>query len=406
MKYFNGRWRWCAALAALLAGCNMSVAGAQTAELQIAPEDRSWVTLGDGAAQIYNARQVAAHYLSYAILAGRAYDTLDARDPKNPKLTNSTIDEKYWPKTFARIGDRAFVLRGQRWTLLGGQEGRTCASGNPDCRNLFDGLGVHFWKRHAHVRGGRCSEVVIAFRGTTGLFDGSMASNLNPLAPVLILFRIMQPNADYYFQVRTNIDNWVKTLEEVSCVGARTKFVAVGHSLGGGLAQHAAYQNPRISKVYTFNTSPVTAWSSVDQRRRDVNVKGLEVDHVVEQGEGLAAVRLVPGLIWGRRTCDPQERTIHFDASSGGPGSEHKIWPLAQRLYTWSGTQTVRKRTQRAAELPSAKLDDKIANRCITEPREEFLARVAAEREASPISPSVRVRPTPAALRVQRSAER
>lgn len=371
---------------------------AQTVDTHIPAELRSWVTLGDGEARIFNARDVAAHYLSYAVLAGRAYDTLDVRDPRNPKLGNSTQDERHWPKAFARIGDRAFMLRGQRWTFAGGREGRQCPEDQPDCRNLYDGLGVHFWKRHTKARG-RCSEVVIAFRGTTGLFDGSMASNLNPIAPVMILFRIMRPDADHYYQVRANIDNWIETLQKTPCVGARTRFVAVGHSLGGGLAQHAAYQNARISKVYTFNTSPVTAWRAANARLREVNVRGLEIDHVVEQGEALTALRVVPGLIWGRRICDPQERTVHFDGAGGHPGTQHAIWPLAQRLYVWSGSQHLNKRGGRVATLPAATLDDKIANRCITEPREEFLARVAAERGETAPPAAITVRPTPAALR-------
>ncbi len=45
--------------------------------------------------------------------------------------------------------------------------------------------------------------------------------------------------------------------------------VSVGHSLGGGLAQHFAYalrldpRVPRVSQVYAFDPSPVTGWSSV-----------------------------------------------------------------------------------------------------------------------------------------------
>lgn len=39
------------------------------------------------------------------------------------------------------------------------------------------------------------------------------------------------------------------------------KIYAVGHSLGGGLAQQAGYQFRDIRKVFTFNTSPVTNWT-------------------------------------------------------------------------------------------------------------------------------------------------
>jgi pimeloyl-ACP methyl ester carboxylesterase len=384
-----------AALAAALALMCFAQASAQSLDTRIAPEDRTWVTLGSGEAKTFSAAEVASRYLGYAILAGRSYDRLRMDNPARPTVhENSAENESYWPKTFRKIGHRAFVLGGQRWTLAGGREGRQpCPQGDPDCRPV-EGLGVHFWKRR-NVRGGRCSEVVIAFRGTEGLFSGSMRSNLNPVAPVFIFFRIFGPGADHYYQVRTNIDNWVKELEKVPCVGAKTRFVTVGHSLGGGLATHAAYQNSRISKVYTFNTSPVTAWSSVNSQLRDTNVKGLEIDHVVEQGEMVAAVRFAPAMWWRPRACDPQERTIYFNASQSDPVSQHKIWPLAQRLYTWSDPRKVRKR--KAVPLPEATLNDKITHRCITEPREEFLARVEAEGNArTALMPSaITVRPTP-----------
>ena len=43
----------------------------------------------------------------------------------------------------------------------------------------------------------------------------------------------------------------------------KVKIHAVGHSLGGGLAQQTGYQFDEVEQVYTFNTSPVTNCTSL-----------------------------------------------------------------------------------------------------------------------------------------------
>ena len=71
---------------------------------------------------------------------------------------------------------------------------------------------------------------------------------------------------------------------------------AVGHSLGGGLAQQSGYRFRRISKVFAFNSTPVTNWTWL-------RVKGkIEQDHPViyrftHGGEVLEPIRFVTTLL-------------------------------------------------------------------------------------------------------------
>lgn len=359
-------------------------AAAQTA--QIPTENRAWVTLGAGQAAAYDGSRLASRYLGYAVLSGRSYDTAVTGPGGRLQLHSSVQpqDEALLPKAL-RSSTRVAV-GGQIWNLTHAKEGRQCPADNPNC-GAWGGLGVQFWKRRASRARGYCSEVVIAFRGTHGV-AGSAFSNLNPIS---VFVKVLVPGvgADHYEQVRVNIDNWVKEVRDLGCRNAR--FVAVGHSLGGGLARHAAYQNSYISKVVTFNTSPVSAWSSVDRERRERNVRGLEIENVVESGEILGALR-APAIAYGGSTsCDPQERTIAFNALHNNPFGQHRIWPLAQKLHDWGA-----RRGGRIADaaLPQLSAAQKAQLNCLTEPREQYLARTDPQRRAVPISgPTVTVRP-------------
>ncbi len=377
-------------------------ASAQSVRDQIPPDNRVWVTLGARESAVHDSTRIASHYLGYAILAGRAYDVLVATDPNRPYLHNPEADaQKTWPaelQTPPKKDVVAIGLNGRTWRLVGGQEGRPCLNGTAESRQciraFLGGLGVHFWRRHSNRTAGRCSEVVIAFRGTDFSVPGSLLSNV---IPVFVFVRRFT-GAGHYEQVKLNIDYWVDELKKMRCVDAKTRFVAVGHSLGGGLAKHAAFQNSRIGKVYTFNTSPVTAWSSIDRERQERNVKGLEIENVEERGDFLGALR-GPANLWSPpRPCDPQERTITFNTLGTNPGNQHKIWPLAQKMYELHSLKKGLKRRQLA--LPVATPEERTTYNCIAESRDQYLART--ERPGVPAPPPrgvVTVRPIPVELR-------
>jgi pimeloyl-ACP methyl ester carboxylesterase len=370
--------------AAVLVGSGASA----IAQENIPVADRISVQLGAAQEKLYDASRVARHYLGYAVLAARAYDRYGVNGKK--ELTPNLEDEAKVPSAFRQIKPVSSISVGRQiWTLAGGREG--CAT-TDNCWSQ-SGLGVHFWRRGGGRAGGRCTEVVIAFRGTHGTL-GSVFSNVAPLS---VFVRILMPGADHYEQVRLNVDNWVKELRNYGCQNAR--IVAVGHSLGGGLAKHAAYQNSRISRVYTFNTSPVTAWGFIDEERRARNVKGLEIENIVERGEILGWARGPATLRYPARSCDPQERTITMDAdTTSWAWGQHGIWPMAAKLQEWESRKRGTRRSE--AGLPRLTAQEKAKLNCITESRERYMARNdpdwIAERRAGP---TVTVRVTPPALR-------
>ena len=125
------------------------------------------------------------------------------------------------------------------------------------------------------------------------------------------------PVYDQYDQLRDHIGNFVAHIERDKCYrpGA-TQIAAVGHSLGGGLAQLAAYSDPKIRRVYAFDPSMVTGYYSVDPRNRDENVKGLRMERVYEHGEILAYANISCGNLFlflpairGLSACDLMSST-------------------------------------------------------------------------------------------------
>ena len=115
-----------------------------------------------------------------------------------------------------------------------------CKPGRTPCTEPLPGLGVQIWVR----RGEACTEAVLAFRGTDRKSSDDWISNLRWLLRLL-------PVYDQYAQVQDYTGDLVNAIEKEPCfVEGTTRIVAVGHSLGGGLAQQAAYMDRKIRHVY------------------------------------------------------------------------------------------------------------------------------------------------------------
>jgi len=184
------------------------------------------------------------------------------------------------------------ALRGvDRWTIG--------TSGGPT---------FHVWARKGFPARAACSEVSIAFRGTTPSLT-NWISNFNPV--------IGSYTDDEYRQLRRNIDAIIRRIAGLDCYkkAGRPQIVSVGHSLGGGLAQLAALaanpKGPRITKVFAFDPSPVTGYQLVDKRVLAQNTAGLEIDRIYQSGEVLQQLRrLAPQYPSSDSRC---VRTVQFD---------------------------------------------------------------------------------------------
>jgi hypothetical protein len=181
------------------------------------------------------------------------------------------------------------------------------------------GLEYGVWEDKSSQTGKR---VAIAFRGTDFKEYGDWYSNarwitrLNPLT------------WDQYQQTRDLVAVLVPKLQAE--YGAGVEIMAVGHSLGGGLAQHAAYSSSDINTVYAFASSPVTGSSSLDRR---VSKKGVMTFRVYESGEILSALRWVSRRFVPLRTKDPDVKEARFnfrrslkrEYRGNNPISQHSI---------------------------------------------------------------------------------
>ena len=91
----------------------------------------------------------------------------------------------------------------------------------------------------------------IAFKGTspTSLIDWQ--ANLH--------WFMKRIGTDQYEYVEKNLDELIA--KDIGEIPEKYKIYTTGHSLGGGLAQHALYKSKKITEAFVFNSSGVTGWS-------------------------------------------------------------------------------------------------------------------------------------------------
>lgn len=289
------------------------------------------------------AQPYAPIYAPYAVIASKAYEKLEGTPPRP---NNST--------QWGAEAPLANALLARDWRYVEGATGPlVCPQTNPYCNGFgipIGGLEYQVWAR----KGAVCSEVVIAFRGTDFYDFDDWLSNLR-------WFTFLLPIADQYTQVRARIGEIVARIERYPCFRAnRTVVAAIGHSLGGGLAQQAAYETEKIRYVYAFDPSPVTGFFNVNQALRDQNVQGLPIDQVYELGEILSYIRYMFKGIFPPRPCDPQVREVRFNAFRGSPIAEHKMVSLTKRLLVWNAAEG----SKPLPPLPVPTQQDRIAAGC------------------------------------------
>ena len=138
----------------------------------------------------------------------------------------------------------------------------------PPCE---DDVGLYFrvWERNNEGT----KEVTISFRGTWGFRDW-VYGNMHWLTRFL-------PMDDQYSRARAATGNIFQHYEDES--NQELRYFTIGHSLGGGLAQHILYANPkRVIQAIVFDPSSVTGFA--DQSVND-QIAGCSCDQSVAEGE-------------------------------------------------------------------------------------------------------------------------
>jgi hypothetical protein len=291
--------------------CFALALGAQVgacASLSNQPSDEVRVRFGPEPERAYRAESYAALYASYAMISSLAYT---GRENLNRDLCpeHSLLDRQNDAQAIVWMRS----LNGNKWKCMFGlSETLPCPQRYRDCHphGVPD---LQVWRRDNPF----CNELVIAFRGVKSM-DPSDWSYLRWLLPRLDENESMQARVE---------DIATKT----GCRRAGTKIIAVGHSLGGGLAEETAYANGRIRYVYAFDAFPVAGFVTPDSSVRARNKIGLGIDNVYEAGEILAIPRfLLKGL---GTSSNPRIRTVQFNlVPLGLPTEKHRIDTLTVKM--------------------------------------------------------------------------
>lgn len=201
------------------------------------------------------------------------------------------------------------------------------------------------WEHRTGQTPADISEVAIVFRGTEADQRQDWFSNARWFIPTKLR------GEDQYDITR----DWVSKAFEAELqdrirqgkLPATVRIVAIGHSLGGGLAQQLSYAFPRsspqpirVSKVIAFNSSPVTGWCSTANPPRDENTKGLEIDRIFEHGEALAYIRLPINMVASPNKRDSAVRDLRFNLNMAPGGvTNHGSQFFACRLAEVAGAK-------------------------------------------------------------------
>lgn len=323
-------FRWCAGVLGIALGIFLGGCATQ------APGDVR-VSIGADAGSDFKAADYAALYAPYAMMATAAYtepaDFNRSHCPDRARLARPSADGD----ADFRSSVRGWIaqLNGRGWQCDFGVYGSLpCpprAGGSVECTPV-GGLQFHVWRR---MQNGTCREAVIAFRGTDKNDRGDWTSNFR------FLYRL-QPKFDQYAQVQVHITQIVARIKKNGCGGSGIQFATAGHSLGGGLAQQAAYADgtQSIRYVYAFDPSPVTGFFDVSAMLREKSTAGLGVDRAYERGEILTLPRLIFENIYPPPPCNPRIRTVRFDLLSGLGIAQHSIAGLTRELNTVGRART------------------------------------------------------------------
>jgi hypothetical protein len=137
---------------------------------------------------------------------------------------------------------------------------------------------------------GRITQAVVVFRGTEN-HRSQFAEDwgANGATAINVLSRQHQ-------EVRRTLPELIKNIYEAA--EGPIPIYATGHSLGGGLAQTAAYLRKEVTAAYVFNSSPATAWTILRSTLRKapsdplaMQVQDPNIIRVMQDDEALGLLR-------------------------------------------------------------------------------------------------------------------
>ena len=137
------------------------------------------------------------------------------------------------------------------------------------------------------------------------------------------------PIEDHYEQTERVTPRIVETIR--NRYGASTTIMTAGHSLGGGLAQTAAYAAcGDITTVFAFDSSPVTKHRAANSCAGGSSPRNFY--RVFEQSEILSYARFVVRLALGLRGEDPHMTEVKVHLFQGVGVRAHSMQDLASKL--------------------------------------------------------------------------
>lgn len=265
----------------------------------------------------------AALYLPYSQMARIAYvdeNRLVSGCPKEDLL------DKAFPNESSTQADDRLQLKRHLADLTAA--GWRCVAGwfnkiPSGSRTLpAPGLAFYVWRSFSS----NVCTVAIAYRGTDFTEFVDWQANLRWLTWFL-------PLHDQYDSVQESVRQAV----DIGIAGCGRRVVRVhmvGHSLGGGLAQAAAYADKRSDYVFAFDSSPVTAFTGVPVDDVFAAQQGLAIDRIYETGEVLQGMRYFLQGFLNPRSCNPRVRLVRFNRWTGSLVNQHSIERLATELRT------------------------------------------------------------------------
>lgn len=248
-------------------------------------------------------------------------------------LPYSLIEEKTYVNSIYRdfypVKPKSYVLK-EEWRCKQSCYANAAATRILADWRLVDALQYPFDKPHPYVenggmdvqiwvtRGKTCKMAVLAFRGMDKGDRADMIANFH-------WFGRLVGVKDEYKEIRNNISILTGKIKELPCHSPQTEIIAVGHSLGGGLAQHINYVDPSIDSVIVFDPSFVTGSWEIPRKQRDRFASREIVTRVYEHGEILAYPRFILRNIALTTDHDPRVEYVRFNVVEGNLILQHKL---------------------------------------------------------------------------------